>query len=239
MMRSSLFGFIATAMLFVSSLAAQVTQNDFAARTDAVQPAREALDLAMYGRIRDESFTRSRIMDYAVALFDDIGPRLTGSPNMARANAWTRVVTPKADFEKLSAYFNIDNGGGKLLGVYAEGNTAIVPIFEEWITPLKDLGVTAITLRPSGSSDLDSFEDAGIPSFQFIQDPRDYGTRSVHTNQDTYERLSPEDLKQAAVVEAVFLYNAAMRDQMLPRKVLLQPPPSSLTPVILPIPDTK
>ncbi|HLJ85712.1 MAG TPA: M20/M25/M40 family metallo-hydrolase [Candidatus Angelobacter sp.] len=155
---------------------------------------------------------------------------LSNAPEQAGVPAFLRertgVVTPKADFEKLSAYFNIDNGGGKVLGVYAEGNTAIVPIFEQWIAPLKDLGVTTITLRPSGSSDQDSFEDAGIPAFQFIQDPRDYGTRSVHTNQDTYERLSPDDLKQAAIVEAVFLYNAAMRDQMLPRKGLLPPAPS-------------
>jgi hypothetical protein len=168
---------------------------------------------------------------------------LSTAPEQVRVPAFLRertgVVTPKADFEKLSAYFNIDNGGGKVLGVYAEGNTAIVPIFEEWIAPLKDLGVTTITLRPSGSSDQDSFEDAGIPSFQFIQDPRDYGTRSVHTNQDTYERLSPEDLEQAALVEAVFLYNAAMRDQMLPRKMLLQPAPSSKNPVTPPMPDAK
>lgn len=127
-------------------------------------------------------------------------------------------ITPKPDYEKLSAYFNIDNGGGKLQGVYAEDNAAAAAIFEQWIAPLKDLGVTTITLRPSGSSDQDSFEDVGLPAFQFIQDPRDYETRSVHTNQDTYERLSPDDLKQAAVVEAIFLYNAAMRDQPIPRK---------------------
>src|SRR5579871_3391422 len=97
---------------------------------------------------------------------------LSNAPEQAGVPAFLRertgVVTPKADFEKLSAYFNIDNGGGKVLGVYAEGNTAIVPIFEQWIAPLKDLGVTTITLRPSGSSDQDSFEDAGIPAFQFI-----------------------------------------------------------------------
>jgi carboxypeptidase Q len=127
-------------------------------------------------------------------------------------------VKPGTDYDKLSVYFNLDNGGGKLLGIYAEDNAAAAPIFEKWIAPLKDLGVTTVTLRPSGSSDQDSFDNVGIPAFQFIQDPRDYATRSVHTNQDTYERLSPEDLKQAAVVEATFLYDAAMRDEMLPRK---------------------
>jgi carboxypeptidase Q len=120
----------------------------------------------------------------------------------------------------LSGYFNIDNGGGKLLGVYAEDNVAIAPIFRSWIEPLRDLGVTTISMRESGSSDQDSFNRIGLPAFQFIQDPRDYETRSVHTNQDVYERLSESDLKQAAIVEAIFVYNTAMRDQMLPRKAL-------------------
>ena len=137
----------------------------------------------------------------------------------------------KPEQKLISGYFNLDNGSGKVSGVYLQENAAVSPIFAQWIAPLKDLGVATITLRPSGSSDQDSFEDAGIPAFQFIQDPRDYGTRSVHTNQDTYERLSPEDLKQAAIVEAVFLYNAAMRDQMLPRKALLEPAPLLPNPV--------
>jgi carboxypeptidase Q len=132
-------------------------------------------------------------------------------------------LTTKPEYSLISAYFNLDNGGGRLQGIYASDNAAIAPIFEQWIAPLKDLGVTTVTLRPSGSSDQDSFDEVGIPAFQFIQDPRDYETRSVHTNQDTYERLSPDDLKQAAVVEATFLYNAAMRDQMLPRKPVPQP----------------
>jgi len=135
----------------------------------------------------------------------------------------TGPITPKPDYALFSGYFNIDNGGGKLLGVYTNDNAAIVPIFQQWIAPLRDLGVTTITMRPSGSSDQDSFEDVGLPGFQFVQDPRDYETRSVHSNQDTYERLSPEDLKQAAVVEAIFLYDAAMRDQMLPRKPFPHP----------------
>ena len=127
-------------------------------------------------------------------------------------------VTPETEYNKLSVYFNIDNGGGRLLGIYAQNNAAAAPIFTQWIEPLKDLGVSTVTLRPSGSSDQDSFEEVGIPAFQFIQAPRDYETRSVHTNQDTYERLSEDDLKQAAVVEATFLYDAAMRDAIMPRK---------------------
>jgi Peptidase family M28 len=132
-------------------------------------------------------------------------------------------LTVKPEHALISGYFNLDNGGGKLLGVYAENNAAIVPILDQWIAPLKDLGVTTISMRNSGSTDHESFNEVGIPGFQFIQDPRDYETRSLHGNQDVYERLSPSDLKQAAVVEAIFLYNTAMRDQMLPRKPLPKP----------------
>jgi carboxypeptidase Q len=132
-------------------------------------------------------------------------------------------LTRKPEHALISGYFNIDNGGGKLLGIYAENNAAIVPIFEQWIAPLKDLGVTTVSMRKTGGTDHESCDQVGIPGFQFIQDPRDYETRSVHTNQDVYERLSPSDLKQAAVVEAIFVYDAAMRDQMLPRKPLPQP----------------
>jgi hypothetical protein len=132
-------------------------------------------------------------------------------------------LTLKPEHSLISGYFNLDNGGGKLLGIYAENNAPIVPIFEQWIAPLKDLGVTTVSMRPTGSTDHESFDQAGIPGFQFIQDPRDYETRSAYTNQDVYERLSAGDLKQAAVVEAIFLYNGAMRDQMLPRKPLPRP----------------
>ncbi|MGC2401287.1 MAG: M20/M25/M40 family metallo-hydrolase [Acidobacteriaceae bacterium] len=132
-------------------------------------------------------------------------------------------LTVKPEQALISGYFNIDNGGGKLLGIYAENNAAIVPIFEQWMTPLKDLSVTTVSMRNTGSTDHEPFNLVGIPGFQFIQDPRDYETRSLHSNQDVYERLSPTDLKQAAVVEAIFVYNTAMRDQMLPRKPLPAP----------------
>jgi len=132
----------------------------------------------------------------------------------------TGPVTLQPEHAQISAYFNIDNGGGKLLGIYAQGNQAAVPVFEKWIEPLRDLGVTTVSMRESGSSDQDSFDPIGIPAFQFIQDPRDYEMRSLHTNQDVYERLSAPDLKQAAAVEAIFVYNAAMRTEMFPRKAL-------------------
>jgi hypothetical protein len=132
----------------------------------------------------------------------------------------TAPPTLKPEGAKLDAYFNMDNGSGKLLGVYAEGNVGIGAIFTQWMAPLKDLGMTAVSERNTGSTDHVPFQMAGLPGFQFIQDPRDYDSRTHHTNLDTYEHLSEPDLKQAAVVEAIFLYDAAMRDAMLPRSNL-------------------
>jgi len=132
-------------------------------------------------------------------------------------------LTLKPDQKLVSGYFNVDNGGGRIRGVYLQGNAAIQPIFNQWIAPLQDLGVTTLSLQNTGGTDHLSFDAVGIPGFQFIQDPLDYGSRTHHSNMDTYERLLPEDMKQAAVVEAIFVYNAAMRDQMLPRKPLPHP----------------
>jgi carboxypeptidase Q len=132
-------------------------------------------------------------------------------------------LTVKPEQKLVSAYFNVDNGGGRIRGVYLQGNAAIAPIFAQWLAPLKDLGVTTLTLQNTGGTDHLSFDAVGIPGFQFIQDELDYETRTHHSNMDTYERLLPDDMKQAAVVEAIFVYNAAMRDQMLPRKPLPRP----------------
>ena len=129
----------------------------------------------------------------------------------------------KPEHKLITAYFNVDNGTGKIRGVYTQGNAAIAPIFAQWIAPLKDLGVTTITNRNTGGTDHLSFDAVGIPGFQFIQDMLDYEARTHHSNEDVVERLQPADLKQIATVEAIFLYNAAQRDQMLPRKPLPQP----------------
>ncbi len=132
-------------------------------------------------------------------------------------------VELKPDQQKISGYFNLDNGTGKVRGVYLQQNAAIASIFQQWIAPLQDLGVSTITMRDTGGTDHEAFDSVGVPGFQFIQDMLDYGSRTHHSNQDTYERLQPEDLAQAAVVEAIFVYNTAMRDQMLPRKPLPHP----------------
>jgi carboxypeptidase Q len=137
-----------------------------------------------------------------------------------------RTVGPlevKPEQKLISGYFNVDNGSGKIRGIYTQGNAAIAPIFEQWIAPLKDLGVTTVTERNTGGTDHLSFDAVGIPGFQFIQDSLDYESRTHHSNQDVYERLQPADLRQIATVEAIFVYNAAQRDQMLPRKPLPQP----------------
>ena len=129
----------------------------------------------------------------------------------------------KPDQKLVSGYFNLDNGSGKIRGIYLQENAAVLPIFAQWMAPLRDLGVTTITMRNTGGTDHLSFDAVGIPGFQFIQDPLDYESRTHHSNQDVFERLQPGDLKQAAVVEAIFVYNTAMRDQMLPRKPLPHP----------------
>jgi len=129
----------------------------------------------------------------------------------------------KAEQKLISAYFNVDNGTGKIRGIYTQGNAAVDGIFEQWMAPLKDLGVTTVTNQNTGGTDHLSFDAVGIPGFQFIQDPMDYDSRTHHSNMDTYERLQPADLKQIATVEAIFVYNAAMREKMIPRKPLPHP----------------
>jgi hypothetical protein len=138
----------------------------------------------------------------------------------------------KPEYARLAAYFNIDNGTGKLRGIYMQENAAVWPIFEKWIEAVKDLGVSAVTMRNTGGTDHQSFDGVGLPGFQFIQDPIEYSTRTHHTNMDVYERLQREDLMQQAVVMAWFVYKAAMRDEMLPRAPLprQEPPAAGVTP---------
>lgn len=127
---------------------------------------------------------------------------------------------------KLAAYFNVDNGAGKIRGIYAEESSAVRPIFEAWLAPLHDLGADTVTLRHTGGTDHESFLDVGLPGFQFIQDRLDYRPRTHHTNLDVYDHLDRENLLQASVVVASFLYNAAMRPEKLPRPPLPRPNPS-------------
>ena len=124
----------------------------------------------------------------------------------------------KPEYDRFAAYFNLDNGAGKIRGVYGEGNAAIVPIFQEWLKPFHDLGAKTVTLNATGGTDHEPFDDIGLPGFQFIQDPLDYGSQLHHSQIDTFDHVYEKDLKQASVIMAAFIYNAAMRDEKLPRK---------------------
>jgi carboxypeptidase Q len=150
-------------------------------------------------------------------------PNMKGIPTLLRREAGP--VTVKPEQAKISAYFNVDNGSGKIRGVYMQENEAVAPIFDAWMKPFKDLGMTTRTMRNTGGTDHLSFDAVGIPGFQFIQDPIEYETRTHHSNMDVYDRLQPEDLKQISVIVASFVYEAAMRDQMLPRKPIEKPLP--------------
>lgn len=126
---------------------------------------------------------------------------------------------------KVSAYFNVDNGTGAIRGIYQQGNAGVGPIFSQWMEPFVDLGMHALTIRNTTGTDHLSFDAVGIPGFQFIQDPIEYGTRTHHSNQDVYERVQANDMMKNAVIVAAFVYDAANRDALLPRKELPKPRP--------------
>jgi hypothetical protein len=127
------------------------------------------------------------------------------------------------DQAKVSAYYNLDNGTGKIRGVYLQGNDKVRDLFQEWLKPFNDLGASTLTIDNTGGTDHLSFDAVGIPGFQFIQDPIEYDTRTHHSNMDTYDHLIPEDLKQASTIVAAFVYNTTQRDEMIPRKSLPEP----------------
>jgi carboxypeptidase Q len=135
----------------------------------------------------------------------------------------SKRLIAKPDYDRISGYFNYDNGSGRIRGIYIQENFQVKPIFEEWMKPLQDLGVTTIALQSTEGTDHLPFDYIGIPGFQFIQDPLDYFPNLHHTNQDVYDHCVAEDLVQSAVVMAVFVYQTAMRDERLPRKPLPLP----------------
>jgi hypothetical protein len=139
-------------------------------------------------------------------------------PTPARAQGPRGRLVTKPEYEKFDAYFNLDNGTGRIRGVYMQGNDSVRALFRQWLMPFNDLGAQTLTLANTGGTDHLSFDGIGLPGFQFIQDEIDYGTRTHHSTQDTYERIQEDDLKQAAVIMAAFVYQTAMRDEKLPRK---------------------
>lgn len=149
-----------------------------------------------------------------------------GKPEESKEASFMRLfgggVAPKIargpEYDKLSAYYNLDNGTGKIRGVYLQGNEAVRPIFRQWLQPFRDLGASTLTASNTGGTDHLSFDAIGLPGFQFIQDEIEYDTRTHHTNQDVFDRVQADDLKQAATILTAFVYNTAMRDEKLPRK---------------------
>jgi hypothetical protein len=131
----------------------------------------------------------------------------------------------KPEHAKLAAYFNMDNGTGQYRGVYLQGNEAVAPIFRAWMQPFENLGMTHLTIRNTGGTDHLSFNNVGLPGFQFIQDPVQYSSRTHHSNLDVFDQLIASDLMKNAVITAAFVYHTANREQMLPRKPLPRPTP--------------
>lgn len=154
-----------------------------------------------------------------IALWGGEETGLHGSKNYVK-NHFTDTATKKFNTagDKLSVYLNLDNGTGKIRGIYLQGNAAVKPIFEKWFQPFHDLGASTLTLQNTGGTDHLSFDAIGLPGFQFIQDPMEYGSRTHHSNMDSYDHLSGEDMKQAATIIASFVYDAAQRDEKMPRK---------------------
>jgi len=143
-------------------------------------------------------------------------------------------ITTKPDYDKFSAYFNLDNGTGKIRGIYLQGNEAVRGVFRPWLIPFKDMGASTITISNTGGTDHQSFDGVGLPGFQFIQDVIEYDARTHHSNQDVYDRIQAEDMKQAAAIMAAFVYNTANRDEKLPRKPTPNLVPATPTPTPTP-----
>jgi hypothetical protein len=145
-------------------------------------------------------------------------------------------VTIKPEYEKFSGYFNLDNGTGKVRGIYLQGNEAARAVFRPWLTPFKEMGASTITISNTGGTDHLSFDAIGLPGFQFIQDVVEYDSRTHHSNQDLYDRIQADDMKQASAIMAAFVYQTAMRDQKLPRKPTETVPADASTPTPPPAP---
>jgi hypothetical protein len=183
-----------------------------------VEP-RRTIRIALWSGEEQGLFGSQGYVKQHFGTFNDPPP----DPNVPAFQRPHGPLTTTKEWETLDAYYNLDNGTGKVRGVYTQENFAIAPIFKQWIAPLADLGVTTISYRNTGGTDHLSFDAVGLPGFQFIQDPMDYDTRTHHSDMDTFDRLHALDLEQAAVVEAIFLYNTAQRDEMMPRKPFPHP----------------
>ncbi|MDQ3819403.1 MAG: M20/M25/M40 family metallo-hydrolase [Acidobacteriota bacterium] len=127
-------------------------------------------------------------------------------------------LNTKPDYDKFDVYFNLDNGTGRIRGVYMQGNEAVRPLFRQWLMPFRDMSAETLSISNTGSTDHVSFDVIGLPAFQFIQDEIEYSTRTHHSNQDVFDRIQADDMKQNAIIMAAFVYQAAMMDEKIPRK---------------------
>jgi carboxypeptidase Q len=153
-----------------------------------------------------------------------------GTSTNSTRNTESRKLMRGPEYEKFSIYFNLDNGAGKIRGVYLQGNESLRPMFRRWLEPFRDLGAETLTLSNTGSTDHMSFDTIGLPGVEFLQDPLDYMTRTHHSNEDVFDRIQADDLKQAATLIAAFVYDAAMADEKMPRKPLVENPPRRARP---------
>jgi carboxypeptidase Q len=145
-----------------------------------------------------------------------------GAPATPAPSPAPGVLVSKPEYEKFSSYFNLDNGTGKIRGVYLQGNESVRALFRQWLTPFRDMGAATLSIANTGGTDHLSFDAIGLPGFQFIQDEIEYDTRTHHSNQDVFDRIQADDMKQAATIMAAFVYNAATRDEKLPRKPVVK-----------------
>jgi Zn-dependent M28 family amino/carboxypeptidase len=197
---------------------------------DSWQGATGATDNAAGCSVMMEAIRLLKAMDFKprrtirIALWSGEEQGLFGSRNYVKnhlGDPATMKLMPEQ--EKISAYYNLDNGTGKIRGIYLQGNESVRSLFTNWLQPFHDDGASTVTINNTGGTDHLAFDAVGIPGFQFIQDPIEYDTRTHHTNMDTYDHLVPEDLKQASVIVASFVYNTAMKDEKIPRKELPKP----------------
>jgi len=183
--------------------------------TLGVQPRRTIRMVLWSGEEQGLLGSRAYVAEHYASRPEPEDPKQKRLPSFLRDK--TGPLTVKPDHERVAAYFNLDNGVGKIRGIYSQENAGVVPIFEAWLRPFHDLGATTVTQNDTRGTDHLSFHAVGLPGFQFIQDPMDYFSRTHHTNMDTIDHVHEDDLKQASVVLASFLYHAAMRDAKLPR----------------------
>ncbi|RMG81822.1 MAG: M20/M25/M40 family metallo-hydrolase, partial [Bacteroidetes bacterium] len=148
------------------------------------------------------------------------GSRAYVKDHFAETDPQGNLLEVKPAQQKISAYYNLDNGTGKIRGVYMQGNPFVRDIFREWLDAFEDLDANTLTLANTGGTDHLAFDRVGIPGFQFIQEPMAYWSRTHHSNMDNYDHLVPDDLKQAATIIASFVWHTAQRDEMIPRKPL-------------------